>query len=629
MIKIKNTLLLPLIFTALLLFFQGCIKDPVAEISLSPGEAALGNLSGTTEIEVVANGNWTATVSEMWCEISPRSGKGNGTITIKATGNLLSEPRSAVLSVVSNGLARNVAISQDFPKLSIEQDELTFDKTAGARIINISSNTNWSIEVPGNANWITVDKISGTGDAQVTFTVLANTSGPARNTTLHILYGAESYPVKVTQRRSQNNPPLPPSIIYPSQGESDVMTIPGFRWTQSTDPDGDIITYTVLYTKDNVNWNEASTATTELWLNSHLSENTTYSWKIKAEDSEGGVSETPVYSFTTGLKRGYADGEYKIHQQASAGIGGAAAEILLIGDGYTAPDFQEGGTFESDILEGIGYILGVEPVKTYRNHFTIIKQAAYSQERGVTEADQGKIRNSALSSSFNGGSAISVSQDKVLNYARRITGTDEERLRRMLIIVVINQDRYAGTTYIWTDGFAIALIPVSRSSQQGYRYGNVLVHEAIGHGLGGLADEYITEQGKTLPASNRSDAEIWMEHGFFRNIDFTSDPLFIKWKRYLSEPGYSRVGIYEGAYYYSYGAWRSEVSSCMVDNQFYFNAPSREAIVRRILAKSGHTFNIDDFISGDVEKSPPVSAQAFTKSQAEFIPLAPPVLMTK
>ncbi len=627
--KLKTTILVFLLSVLIIPAFQGCFKDPVAELTLSAEEASVENYNGTTRIEVISNGNWTATFSDTWGDISPRSGSGNGAITLVAHNNMLSESRSAFLTVACNGLVQKVSVNQDFPRLQVDTPEVFFDKVSGSRTIGITSNTNWSIELPINAVWLAANRLSGTGNQDLILTVQENSSGPARSAIINILYGADKLSVKVTQRRSSNNPPSTPLMLFPANGDVNISTIPEFRWSASQDPDGDNITYTLYYSKDNVSWTEVNTTKTELYIKAHLSEFTSYTWKVKATDSEGGSSESQPFIFNTGLKKGYADGEFKIHRQATAGLGGAAAEILLIGDGYTAAHFIEGGAFEADILEGIGYILDVEPVKTYKNHLTIFKQAAYSEESGATEADKSITKNTALGTSFNGGSAISVSEQKVLSYARMITGDDEERLRRMLIIVVINHDRYAGTTYIWTDGFGIALIPVSRSAEANYRFGNVLVHEAIGHGLGGLADEYVTQEGKVLPASNRSEAEIWMEHGFFRNIDFTSDPIFIKWKRYLSEPGYDRVGVFEGAYYYSYGVWRSEVSSCMVDNQFYFNAPSREAIVRRILAKSGHTFNMDDFITNDTQKSPPASSQASTKSSREFIPLAPPVLMTK
>ena len=53
------------------------------------------------------------------------------------------------------------------------------------------------------------------------------------------------------------------------------------------------------------------------------------------------------------------------------------------------------------------------------------------------------------------------------------------------------------------------------------------------------------------------------------------------------KPGYERVGVYEGGFYYSFGVWRPEISSCMVNNIDYYNAPSRETIVKKIMAKAG------------------------------------------
>jgi hypothetical protein len=617
-----------LFFPLFLLFgINGCLVEPGADLNLEQEAVSVENYDARAEINILSDGNWTAAVSETWCSIAPRSGNGDGTITVTAMDNYKGESRTAVLTVASNGNVKKVNITQDYPRLDLDSENLLFDKTAGTKILKITSNTKWSLEIPDQVEWLTASKLSGTGDADVIFTVQANTSGPSRSSVINVFYGAIKSPLTVTQRRSFNNPPSIPAIIYPQPGESNVNTIPCFKWNASEDVDGDVVTYTVSYSSDDINWTDVESSSTEVYLKSHLLENTNYTWKITAEDSEGGKSETLLYSFTTGLKSGYADGEFKIHKQATMGVGGAATEILFLGDGYTAADFQEGGAFESDITEGVGYILGVEPVNTYKEYITIIKQAAYSQERGATEADKDITRNTVFSTSFNGGSAISVSEEKVYQYARMVTGSDEDRLKRLLIIVVINHDRYAGTTYVWTDGSAIALVPVSRTEDEGYKYDNVLVHEAIGHGLGGLADEYVSYQGQTLPESNKSEAETWMEHGFFRNIDFISDPTFIKWKYFFQEEGYSRVGIYEGAYYYSYGAWRSEVSSCMVDNELYFNAPSREAIVKRILERSGNTFDREQFLQNDIQKSPSATVQAYTKSATGFKPLAPPKLM--
>jgi hypothetical protein len=87
------------------------------------------------------------------------------------------------------------------------------------------------------------------------------------------------------------------------------------------------------------------------------------------------------------------------------------------------------------------------------------------------------------------------------------------------------------------------------------------------------------------------------------------------------------VGVYEGGYYYTYGVWRPELTSCMINNLAYYNAPSREAIVKRILAKAGETYTLDAFLNKDIIKEPAPAVLLQTKSfnPLTFIPLAPPV----
>ncbi|MDD3300263.1 MAG: M64 family metallopeptidase, partial [Bacteroidales bacterium] len=119
----------------------------------------------------------------------------------------------------------------------------------------------------------------------------------------------------------------------------------------------------------------------------------------------------------------------------------------------------------------------------------------------------------------------------------------------------------------------------------------------------------------------------WVRNGFYPNVDLTGNLNEVKWKYFLGEPGYSRVGTYEGAYYYAYGAWRPETSSCMVHNEQYYNAPSREAMVKRILKTAGETFSFEIFLEKDVQKSPDAKMATKSFNPLTFIPLAPPVMV--
>ncbi len=608
---------------------MACEKDIVPQIELSQADVTLPTNESSAEVQFTANTNWTATITGTWCSISPSNGKGDATITVSAGNNYSSQSRTATLKIVSKDLVKEIVITQDYAQLSTSSLELSFPKTASTYQLVITSNTKWIIEMPLTLTWASIATMSGEGNATVDIAVPENISGPLRSSFITIRYANESKVVTITQARSINSLPTIPVISSPAANATNVGTLTNFAWAPSTDPDGDNITYTLSYSKDNINWKDSVVTSTSVYIPRHLDENTTYSWKVTANDGLEGVS-TPIYTFITGTKKGLAEKEYQLVLEATEpGSGRKAAEIIFIGDGYTAADYQEGGKFNLEVAEGINEIFNVEPLKTYKNNFRIYKVGSYSVQSGVSQSDKSIVINTVFSSSFNGGSSISSNYDKVFEYCKVIPGVTDESLTNKLVILLLNQDRYAGTTYMWTDGKALAMTPVVRTNTSGSLYKNVLIHEAIGHGLGGLADEYITNQGQTINTIAISEFNQWSSLGFFANVDLVSNLTNIKWKHFVGVDGYSRVGAYEGAYGFTYGVWRAENTSCMINNILYFSAPSREAMVKRILSRANKYYTLESFIANDVEKAPSAAAAAFyTKgfNSVTFKPLGAPVL---
>jgi hypothetical protein len=64
-------------------------------------------------------------------------------------------------------------------------------------------------------------------------------------------------------------------------------------------------------------------------------------------------------------------------------------------------------------------------------------------------------------------------------------------------------------------------------------------------------------------------------------------------------------------------------------NEAYYNAPSREKMVQRILSIAQEPFSLEAFMLKDVQKAPSQSVLLQTKSvnPLTFVPLAPPVMM--
>jgi len=622
--NIKASIILIISIVALF----SCEKEVPTVLDLSTTNLLLPNINAEATVEITANGNWTASVASTWCTVSPTSGNGNGILEIIATDNVGDKERSVTVSINSKEITKYAKITQDVPSLELDNIQFNFSKEASSASLTISSNTAWEIAIPSNIGWIAATPDKGEGNANVSFSI-SNNIDAERSADIEILYSNKSKIVTIVQERGKNGIPSSPVLKAPLADAVNISRLPAFRWSTSNDPDGDHVSYIFEYGINPDSWDVSIPVDdTVYYMPAYLESNTKYFWQVTAVDEfEGKSSTISQNSFTTGISTSYFNGEYRLYQENTKGQ--KPSVIIFMGDGYQAEDHFDGGRYDNHLDEGIEAFFSVEPYKSYREYFTVYKVGAYSRDSGVKQTDKNLMKHSVFETDFLGGSSLSTNTDKVFDYARVVPGIDDEALKNTLIVLVVNENRYAGTCWMWSDGKAIAIVPVSRSGQDGQAYPNIVNHEAGGHGYGRLADEYISSQniGKTLPESDVTSFQSWVRNGFYPNVDLTGNLNEVKWKYFLGEPGYSRVGTYEGAYYYTYGAWRPETSSCMVHNEQYYNAPSREAMVKRILKTAGETFSFEIFLEKDVQKSPDAKMATKSFNPLTFIPLAPPVMV--
>lgn len=620
-----------LIFTLFATFaiIVACEKEIPATLTLSVGTLDIPNYQGTATFSITSNNNWSITSTEAWLTFSAQTGNGDASVTMSAVNNYTTGSRSATVRVTCKELVKTITVTQTNSTLTTDTNELNFQKEAESKPVIITSNTKWDVEIPTNTPWITSNTMTGVGNGQIILTTQANTGNSVRSASVMISYASSNTIVNITQRGAQNNLPTAPVLSFPTNNSSSVGTIPVFTWTAATDADGDVISYKVQYSKDNINWSDTTVTGTQMFFSKNLDPNTKYYWKVSSYDTHD-YTASQVFNFTTGARNAFNNGEYVVSQTNTQGT--APCEILFLGDGYTAPDFTYGGLYDTDVTNGIEAFFSVEPYKTYRNYFKVYKMASYSAESGVTQTDKSIIKQTCFSSYFAGGSSISTNSSKVFEYAQKISGVDANKLKTMLIILILNQDRYAGTCFMWSDGKAVAICPVSKSATSATtKYPAIVNHEAGGHGWAGLADEYISSAnvGKTIPAADITSYQSWNALGFNANVDVTGVSTAVKWNYFIGVSGYERVATFEGAMYYTYGAWRAESTSCMINNIPYYSAPSREAAVKKIMRVSGGTYSLENFMLNDVVKTPSADVLLQTKSinPLTFVPLGAPVRM--
>lgn len=292
----------------------------------------------------------------------------------------------------------------------------------------------------------------------------------------------------------------------------------------------------------------------------------------------------------------YADGSVLTLQKSTRGQG---VNLVFMGDCFDAKDISE-GKYLNGINEAMGYFFDVEPYKTYKDYFNVYAVFGQSADSGVGSVNT--IREAKFGTSYFIDGLIS-SEETSFAYARK--APINNNVSNTLIVMVVNTEEYAGVTYMWGDGSAIALCPMSRDPYP-YDFRGIVQHEAGGHGFGKLGDEYILVNAfiQTCPISGHHHIKEFEEaksFGWHKNLSLSGNMYEVPWSHLIFHPTYSdKVDVYEGAYYHTRGVFRSEANSCMNNNIPYFNAISRQAIVEYIKKHAGETFTLADFYAKDV-----------------------------
>ena len=323
--------------------------------------------------------------------------------------------------------------------------------------------------------------------------------------------------------------------------------------------------------------------------------------------------------------------------------------IAVLADGFTDSQLD---LFETLGQQAMDYLFSVEPYKTYRDYFTVYLCPVASNESGagVTDGDGNILTpvdnyfGSRWGESVYGDMTADAS--KIQTYLRNnIPEIRSGALSYQSVptLLLINDTRYGGICHTYGNGWAYCQVPYQhagrsirwsfpkyqavnpRDDSEGARlttdaerdamgrhvgdWRNTVLHEFGGHGFGRLTDEYWKETTKyTAPGAiaGHSYAVPYARNasGYYDSVPWKADLLDHLDEWVARNPDYARVGIFHGALTSLYYRWRSEMTSCMIDNRPYFNLWSRILIVRRIMEKAGVTFDMDDFIAKDVTTDP-------------------------
>lgn len=260
--------------------------------------------------------------------------------------------------------------------------------------------------------------------------------------------------------------------------------------------------------------------------------------------------------------------------------------IVVLGDGFVKDDLKQGGNYDIQVKKVIDYLFTVAPFhqnKQYFNSYVIYTESA---KRGAGHGFDSNNTSTKFQSYFDTSiqRLLTVGNyDTCYKYVEKAVPLSKAHL----IIMLVNDDTYGGS------GGSVAVASTNELSKY------VLVHET-GHTLGGLADEYVDSV-----AADRYSLSVVP---FLPNIDTNSDPKRTKWAHFLDYSSYQGVvGAFEGGFYRAKGYYRPEAHSIMSDLSYLnYNAPSREAIVKRIDQIVNVPYDFNAFLKDDAASIQPV-----------------------
>jgi hypothetical protein len=535
--------------------------------------------------------------------------------------------------IIASCSGDSTAIDSGF---SVDNQNLYIMGAPGTATFKIISDKSWNITVPSTNTWLTVSPTFGTGDATVTCSAAKAAYREKRKLSIALIPSSGTGKVVVVHDSLPNTAPVATiAAVYPTDGQTDVSdAYLHLNWEPSVDADGDKVYYSVDYSTDGSTWTNLGSKLDVAFLVSSTVTLTTekkYYWRVTTYDMFGQKSPvSKTFTFTAGnSSKSWTDGEVRLYQACCNASATNPFTLIVTGDGFIASDFTADGYWNSVSLRAITGLLGnIEPYKTWGKYLRIIRIAAISEQSGVSVHQAGAANNTATTvvntkfgSMYDNSSSSAWcglyddvspqtggSSGKVFNWVlAQLTTAGYSITKNYAILVIQNVSHYNGTVGfdvgVRSLGF-VCISPGTFGSQTAFE--NVVCHEIGGHAIGHLADLYVSSTG-SLSDDKKVDTQAKQNVGWYQNVSLVDDQGTCPWSGFFTASEYasyySSVGLYAGARSVASGIWRPEsAATCMNNNEFYYDAPSRYAIVKELTECTGESLTWSQFVAKDYDR---------------------------
>lgn len=500
--------------------------------------------------------------------------------------------------------------------------------------ISFTSLGTWNVTT--DATWLSLSPLSGdAGESQVKVTaVFENNSNQVREAKVKLTSGDEACEISVFQEVGD--------YVLPEKEEY-LIGVEGGVFTIYFETNVDVEKLKVYTSSEPGSWLRQETTSRSAASEMH-------EVSLHATSNKGGMSRSAYLLFVReedGVQKELAtvkisqqggqvlesvdfseDGKIDTLQQHAKGEG---ISIVLMGDGFVDQELAD-GTYRRVMEKAMENLFTEEPVKSLREYFDVFMINAVSENN-----DFGMGYKTAFSCKLAGGNSTTIIGDdtSVQIYVGKVLDKEKKK-ENSLAVVILNTSAYAGTTYWGYQGknnklveFAIAYCPVIDNLDSEH-FRQVLVHEAIGHGLGKLEDEYVYSDKGSISTLEIQRIRTMQANGWLQNVDFTASKDTVLWASFLTDSRYQNehLGVYEGACTYPKGAYRPSEDSMMNSNTCAFNAPSRMSLYEKVMkiGMAVEQVSYEDFVAFDKAHLPnTLPAVRYARTTSSGHPFAHPV----
>ncbi|HWJ28979.1 MAG TPA: BACON domain-containing carbohydrate-binding protein [Flavisolibacter sp.] len=175
-----------LLFLAAMMFTACKHKDKHQDPpSITVDNAAITHAltAGTESVTITSNIDWTLSVpsTATWLQVVKKSGsKGTTKVTLAFLENKAPQPLVTDLTLSGSGVQdQKIHVVQNGTAayINVDKNPIVIKPADVTDSFVVTTNTDWKLDVPSTATWLTVDRTTGSvGTTKVHFTMLVNTS---------------------------------------------------------------------------------------------------------------------------------------------------------------------------------------------------------------------------------------------------------------------------------------------------------------------------------------------------------------------------------------------------------------------------------------------------------------------